>query len=761
MLDSQQAHASDLAGLEEYAERVGVPVSDSSAFNIFTKPDIGAAGRAQDPRQGAGRGAGRREEAGGEGPLGRCLRGDDVLAVDDAVLGEVHAARCPRRRRSRSCPRSRRGRRCGRCRRRRCRSSSLRPPVMSSLPAPPSTRSIPLSPRSLSLPASPNRSSPPSTPAGGPANSRSAPAPPNRRSSPEPAARRSRPASPRSTSLPESELRRSLPRLPRRVSAAAAAAKGVVAGAAVHPVVAAAAVHAVAVRPAVQAVLAGLAADDVAPAVAPDAVVPAAAEEPVAPPATRDPVLAGAAADHVRAGGAAEPVGALRAVDRLGAGHRRAASRHSAASSASGRSARIARQPIRPAEGACGSCRVTIPNGHDRGYAEAHSRRRAPGRRRAGGLRQPPTAPTRSPSSSVPRGRSCAREEVDVDCPDDVELRGGVSVRLPGRSRRPPGVLVVQPGRGRRPGAMAAQARPGGFRGALAPAQGPLHGAARPAQGSGPQPRGAVAGGVAAGLARGAHAQLGGRHPRAAGTRGGRSCRCPRRAPSPPACRSHAPRGRSRPPPRGAAPTPASAARSSCRGPPRRGRAPTAAAAAGRGAHPARQRQRAEVVRRPGVDTLLGAGGHQPHVAAGRARCQPARQGAHHAHPRGVVVGARAGRGGVGVGHHDPQAAPRRVVDADRVARAPPAGHREALDLGAQPGAGEGAQGDAVGRSLGAARRGTRAQAGDAHRRAMGLVGGRRLRRAVLPGEPEAATSVAAAAASRLSAAAPRARRAR
>jgi len=39
VLDSQQAHASDLAGLEEYAARVGVPVSDSSAFNIFTKPD--------------------------------------------------------------------------------------------------------------------------------------------------------------------------------------------------------------------------------------------------------------------------------------------------------------------------------------------------------------------------------------------------------------------------------------------------------------------------------------------------------------------------------------------------------------------------------------------------------------------------------------------------------------------------------------------------------------------------------------------------
>ena len=37
--DSQQAHASDLAGLEEYADRVGVPVGEGKAFNIFTKPD--------------------------------------------------------------------------------------------------------------------------------------------------------------------------------------------------------------------------------------------------------------------------------------------------------------------------------------------------------------------------------------------------------------------------------------------------------------------------------------------------------------------------------------------------------------------------------------------------------------------------------------------------------------------------------------------------------------------------------------------------
>ena len=37
--DSQQAHANDLAGLEEYADRVGVPLYDGKPFNIFTKPD--------------------------------------------------------------------------------------------------------------------------------------------------------------------------------------------------------------------------------------------------------------------------------------------------------------------------------------------------------------------------------------------------------------------------------------------------------------------------------------------------------------------------------------------------------------------------------------------------------------------------------------------------------------------------------------------------------------------------------------------------
>jgi hypothetical protein len=50
--DSAQAHASDLAGLEEYAARVGVPVYEGKAFNIFTKPDtLERAARAQRARE--------------------------------------------------------------------------------------------------------------------------------------------------------------------------------------------------------------------------------------------------------------------------------------------------------------------------------------------------------------------------------------------------------------------------------------------------------------------------------------------------------------------------------------------------------------------------------------------------------------------------------------------------------------------------------------------------------------------------------------
>ena len=37
--DSQQAHANDLAALEDLADRVGVPVYDSKVDQIFTHPD--------------------------------------------------------------------------------------------------------------------------------------------------------------------------------------------------------------------------------------------------------------------------------------------------------------------------------------------------------------------------------------------------------------------------------------------------------------------------------------------------------------------------------------------------------------------------------------------------------------------------------------------------------------------------------------------------------------------------------------------------
>ena len=39
MLDSQQAHASDLADLEELAHRHGVPVYEGKPGDIFTLPD--------------------------------------------------------------------------------------------------------------------------------------------------------------------------------------------------------------------------------------------------------------------------------------------------------------------------------------------------------------------------------------------------------------------------------------------------------------------------------------------------------------------------------------------------------------------------------------------------------------------------------------------------------------------------------------------------------------------------------------------------
>ena len=39
VLDSQQAHESDLAAIEAYADRHNVKVYDAKPSNIFTKPD--------------------------------------------------------------------------------------------------------------------------------------------------------------------------------------------------------------------------------------------------------------------------------------------------------------------------------------------------------------------------------------------------------------------------------------------------------------------------------------------------------------------------------------------------------------------------------------------------------------------------------------------------------------------------------------------------------------------------------------------------
>ena len=113
---------------------------------------------------------------------------------------------------------------------------------------------------------------------------------------------------------------------------------------------------------------------------------------------------------------------------------------------------------------------------------------------------------------------------------------------------------------------------------------------------------------------------------------------------------------------------------------------PVAAAA---GAGPAGERQRAEVVRRAGVDALLGAGRDEPDVAARPDPSQAPGQRGHHAEAGGVVVRAGAGRSGVRVRHDDPQAGARGVVDADHVARAAAPGHVELLDAHAQAGAPE------------------------------------------------------------------------
>ena len=86
--------------------------------------------------------------------------------------------------------------------------------------------------------------------------------------------------------------------------------------------------------------------------------------------------------------------------------------------------------------------------------------------------------------------------------------------------------------------------------------------------------------------------------------------------------------------------------------------------------HDVAQRERAEVVGRAGVDALLGAGGDEPDRARRIERVQARREPGQQPEARGVVLRARRGRHGVGVGHQHAQAA-TALAHADHVARAP------------------------------------------------------------------------------------------
>ena len=141
---------------------------------------------------------------------------------------------------------------------------------------------------------------------------------------------------------------------------------------------------------------------------------------------------------------------------------------------------------------------------------------------------------------------------------------------------------------------------------------------------------------------------------RRARTRGGRSCRCPRRRPS----------ARSRPLPRAASSTRRSKRRRAGRAQPHRAPAPdlvererpAQVARPPARADPPHQRARAEMVRPAGVDPLLRAGGDEPDVAAGRERGEPRRERDQRADAGRVVLRAGRGRDGVGVRHQDPEA---------------------------------------------------------------------------------------------------------
>ena len=158
-------------------------------------------------------------------------------------------------------------------------------------------------------------------------------------------------------------------------------------------------------------------------------------------------------------------------------------------------------------------------------------------------------------------------------------------------------------------------------------------------------------------------------HARAAGRRSSGALH-PRRAATPTGERSQ--KGRSRP-----TSSSESAKRSRLR------------AAAGPG--PAGERERAEVVGRAGVEALLGAGGHEPDVAA-RARCRdmrPAQRG-QHAERRRRCRWRPGAPGAESVWAITIRRHVRGVSSMPITLRERPApGNREALDVHAQPGAGE------------------------------------------------------------------------
>ena len=119
----------------------------------------------------------------------------------------------------------------------------------------------------------------------------------------------------------------------------------------------------------------------------------------------------------------------------------------------------------------------------------------------------------------------------------------------------------------------------------------------------------------------------------------------------------------------------------------------------------------AEVVGLPGVRPLLGAGGDQPDVAGGADRGEAGRERDERPDPGRVVVRPGRGRHRVRVrGEHD-EAVGWRVVDADDVARAPVAGHAEAVVRDAEAGGPEALLHPRVRAALGGGARGARAGA--------------------------------------------------